>query len=292
MKKIILIGLVAVLAVGLIGCGWLVKEEVDSNPTFHLEEFERVDGSTVTTPFTQGVVHKLFGIEDSEVINHTQTTNAIENVITGERDIAFVTYPSEEELTGARERGIELEIVPVINDAFVFIVNRENPVDGLASEQIRGIYSGRITNWNQVGGHDGEIVALQRNEGSGSQSGMIRFMGDTPLISQLHNVEREMGGMIERVATAFDPTKSVIGYSYFYYANNMFIRENIKMLAIDGIPPSSEMIQSGEYPLVASYYAVIRADEPEGSFARRLLEFVLSDAGQEIVEKMGYVKVR
>jgi phosphate transport system substrate-binding protein len=148
--------------------------------------------------------------------------------------LALVTHPSQINLDYAQSKGVNLAIVPVV----------------------KGIFSGRITNWNQVGGPNGRIIALQRPEGSGSQSGMLRFMGDVPLMSELRAViEESMGGLIERVGELFDPTESVIGYSYFYFANSMFVRDTIKMLGIDGVKPNAETLQSGEYPLVISYYA-------------------------------------
>ena len=288
----------------LAACAASTPEPEEHEPEFHahdetfqptLQDFARVDGSTVTIPFSEAIVAHFHGEGNEDVIDHNQTSNAIENVVTGQRDIAFVTHPSYDEVRLAQERGIELEMIPIINDAFVFIVNHQTPVNGLTTQQIQQIYSGSITNWHSVGGPDLDIVPLQRPEGSGSQSGMQRFMGDVPLMEPPFNaVYMDMGGLVERVGagTVYDTTEAAIGFSYFYWANNMFVRDGIKMLAVDGVEPNNQTIQSGEYPIVVSYYAVIRADEPEDSFARMLLAFVLSNTGQDIVENTGYVRVR
>ena len=83
----------------------------------------------------------------------------------------------------ARDRGVEFEYTPVGREGFVFLVNASNPVDSLTIEQVKGIYSGKITTWKEVGGNDEPIQAYQRNSNSGSQSMMVRFMGDTPLMN-------------------------------------------------------------------------------------------------------------
>ena len=70
----------------------------------------------------------------------------------------------------AKEKGVELQVVPVVKEAFVFLVNKQNPVDVLTVKQIRDIYQGIATNWNELGGTDKEIIAYQRPENSGSQT--------------------------------------------------------------------------------------------------------------------------
>jgi len=71
--------------------------------------------------------------------------------------------------------------------------------------------------------------------------------------------------------------------------NNMYIKDGIKLLAVDGVAPSNETIKNGTYPIVTPYYAIIRKDEPADSFARKFLQFALSKQGQEIAEQAGYV---
>ncbi len=82
----------------------------------------------------------------------------------------------------AEDKGIELEIVPITKEAFVFVINPDNTVDTLTQEQIRKIYTGEIKNWKELGGDDAEIVAYQRDETSGSQNNMKVFMKGYNLI--------------------------------------------------------------------------------------------------------------
>jgi len=170
-------------------------------------------------------------------------------------------------------------------------VNTENKVNGLTQDQIRQIYSGKITNWSAVGGDDLRIMAFQRQLGSGSQSGMLRFMGETPLQQAPNEAYmQEMGGLVEAVVNP-DNGKASLGYSYYYYVNAMYIKDDVKLLAIDGVAPAPETIKDGTYPIVTSYYALIRKDAPADGFARKFLAYALSEQGQEIAEQAGYVGI-
>ena len=265
-------------------------------PSFELDEFSRIDGSTVTLPLTLAVAEKVCGVSYDRAqakVVHSRTHQAYERLVTKEVDIIFVTLPSMEEYGMAEVAGVEYVITPVVNDAFIFLINKQNPVDGLTVDQIRDIYSGKIANWSQVGGDDAVIFAYQRQENSGSQTGMLNLvMAETPMMDAPTEMRpTEMGGLIERVA-GYDNAKDAIGYSYYYYANSMYIRDAVKFLEVDGVAVSDQTIESGEYPLVTPYYAVTRkGDDGQNGVAKRLLEFILSDQGQQIAQESGYVKV-
>ncbi|OQB12902.1 MAG: Phosphate-binding protein PstS 1 precursor [Firmicutes bacterium ADurb.Bin193] len=274
----------------LVGCGAPTLQTEVAPAPFTAEEFAKVDGSTVTIPLTESLAEKLLAIENgAEVIKHNKTSQAIRNLIEGKAKIIFTTHPSEKEIAEAGDQGVEFEITPVVRDAFVFLVNDKNKVNSVSQQQLKDIYSGRITNWSAVGGENLSIMAFQRNEGSGSQSGMLTFMGDTKLAEV--PTERYMAGMSGLVETIIAPDNGAasVGYSYYYYVNAMYIKDGVKLLAVDGVEPSSENIQSGAYPLAASYYAIIRKDAAKDSFARRLLNYVLSEDGQRVVTECGYV---
>ena len=277
------------------------KKEEPSNaqknqPTFRLtkDEFPRVDGSTVTIPLSEAIYAKLTGSTEEEAklnIKHNKTHQGYVNLINGDCDIIFVTSPSEEELQLAKDAGIELEVVPVVSEAFVFLVSADNKVEGLTHDQITGIYSGKITNWSEVGGDDVPIRAFQRPVNSGSQTGMIDLvMGDVPLAeAPTELVTAFMGELIDAVA-AYSNEPDAIGYSYYYYVNDMWGYNKTKLLAVDGVAPNDDTIADGSYRYRTAYYAVIRKNEPEGSTARKMVEWLLSDEGQQLVQDAGYVR--
>ena len=139
-----------------------------------------------------------------------------------------------------------------------------------------------------MGGHDEEIVAYQRNEGSGSQSMMLRFMDGTPLMEpDKKEVVGFMGGIIEKVADYKSRSES-IGFSFRYYVEGIIRNPEIKVIAVDGVAATKENVGNGSYPIVTPLYAVTYA-ENENENVDRLLEWVLSEEGQYIIEETGYV---
>lgn len=262
---------------------------------FTMENYPRVDGSTATIPLSEQYAADAAGIPVEEArlyILHNKTDNAYVNLIEGKADIIFVTAPSEAELKTAATAGVELEITPVVREGFVFLVNEKNPVTSVTQQQIRDIYSGQITNWNQVGGREQEILAFQRPVNSGSQSGMLSLvMKDTPLMeAPAKFYQSEMGELLEEILL-YDNSGNAIGYSYYYYVSSMYFRKGIRLLAVDGVAPNSASLQDGSYPYTTAYYAVIKKGEPEDSSARRLLQWIQSEGGAS-AEKAGYVPVK
>ncbi|OEH86849.1 hypothetical protein BHU72_00865 [Desulfuribacillus stibiiarsenatis] len=297
-RKTIILGMILIvtLAVLITGCFAKDTKETIATPKFTLENYPKVDGSTVTIPLSEAVAAKLTGSTLEQVrpyILHNKTHEAYVNLIEKKADIIFVTSPSEDELALAKEKGIELEVIPIVSEAFVFLTHRDNPVKGLTLEQVQGIYAGKITNWSQVGGSDSPIIAYQRPVNSGSQTGFLDLvMKDiTPMEPPKEQVIAGMGELIDTVA-AYDNKANALGYSYYYFVMDMWGNESVKLLEIDGVYPDSESIRTGAYPVTTAYYAVIRSDEAQDSSVRKMLAWILSEAGQNVVEEAGYVKIQ
>lgn len=212
--------------------------------------------------------------EDS-AMQYKNTVRGYQAIVDGDTDILFCAAPSAEQKQYAEEQGVELVYIPIGLEAFVFFVNEENPVDGLTTEQIRGIYSGEYTNWSEVGGANRVINPVTRMEGSGSQSAMNAFMGDL-----------EISGK-----SPWAVTGGSIGFSFRYYMDGMVGSDTVKMLALNGVYPSAENIQNGSYPIIAEFYAIYRADNANENITV-LIEWILSDEGQQIIEESGYVRIR
>lgn len=195
-------------------------------------------------------------------------------VVDGDTDIFFCTYPSRRQLQYAQDNGAELVYVPVGLEAFVFFVNSHNPVDNLSSQQIKMIYSGRHTNWSQVGGPDRVINPVMRVAGSGSQSTFERFMGD--IKPGRKSVFAVVGGSI--------------GFSFRWYLEGMVANDDVKMLSLDGVYPSPDNIRSGTYPLITQFYAIYRADNNNENIPK-LIDWLLSSEGQGLIGRCGYISV-
>jgi phosphate transport system substrate-binding protein len=189
-------------------------------------------------------------------------------------------------------QGFKYEMTPFATDALVFVVNASNPVESLTLEQIQKIYTGKITNWSEVGGEDIEIVAFQRNAEAGSQVLMEKLVMDgiTMIDPPTHSVFFGMGELIEGIK-GFDGSANALGYTVFYYAEDMRMAEGLKIISVGGVKPGGDTIGSGEYPFLNPYYVVISANEPEDSPARIMYEWILSNEGQALAAHEGYVAV-
>ena len=278
---------------------------VQQEPPRHIEEFvftrenfPRMDGSTSTAPLAQAAACVLLG-EPREAVEKlaefNRTTQSFRNLAAGLCDILIVSEPAPEVFVELAAQGFELDMAPIALDALVFVVNAGNPIESLTLDQLRKIYTGKITNWSEVGGDDVDIVAYQRNAEAGSQVLMEKLvmdgvdMADAP--TQSFGTAFGMGELITAIK-GFDGSASAIGYTVFYYAEDMRMAEGLKIIAVDGVKPGPETIRSGEYPFLNPYYVVIGALEPDDSPARIMYNWLLSDEGQGLVRHEGYVSIR
>lgn len=279
----------------IVGYMYFTQEKVEiknADAIFTLENYPRIDGSIATLPLAKAFKANFTGTDLEEVeIEHTKTHNAYVNLINGDTDVILVPYPSEDEQKVAKESGVELEIVPIVKEAFVFLVNKDNSVEDLTLEQIQNIYIGKIKNWKEVGGENSEILAYQRPESSESQSGMLSLVmqGQEMMKPITKNVISGMTEIID-VISDYDNSKEAMGYSYYYYATTMYTSDTIKLLGVNGVKPTYENIKSGLYNLQTAYYAVIRKDEPQDSNVRKLVNAMISERGQNIAKEAGYVQ--
>ena len=259
---------------------------------FSTESYPRIDGSTATLPLAEAFKADFTGTDIKDIeIEHSKTHNAYVNLINGNTDLILVTEPSEEEQKLAKDKGIELEVVPIVKEAFVFFVNKNNPVENLTLSQIQNIYSGKITNWKDVGGTDSKIVAFQKPENSGSQTGMLKLVmqGIKMMKPTTETISQSMADIID-VVSDYDNRETAIGYSYHYYATTMYTSQTMKLLSVNGIKPTYQNIQTGLYDIQTSYYAVIRKNEPQNSDTRKLLNAMVSERGQNVAKEAGYVQ--
>lgn len=264
-------------------------------PIMTLEEYPRVDGSTANLPMMAQIMADVTGISLAEAEQQTwcrKTSAAWLSLAEGENDLLLVYEAAEATKERLAEIGTELAVEPIGRDALVFIVNEDNPVQSLTVEQLIGIYTGEIVNWQEVGGADLPIVAFQRPEESGSQSLFMKLLMQDrePMDAPMEFRPMEMGGLIERLA-AYNNSADALGYSVFYYASYMYQQPGLRFVAVDGVLPSDETIADGSYPLLNEYYLAVRAADlqEENSAVAQLYNWVLSDAGKEAMRKAGYI---
>jgi phosphate transport system substrate-binding protein len=221
-------------------------------------------------------------------------------LINGDADIILVARaPSQDELNDAQAKDVAFDVQPIALDAFVFIVNSQNTVDNLSLEQLRQIYSARITNWKQVGGKDQEIHAYQREENSGSQELMSTLvMSGTPMIDAPEMIAYTMQGPFNAIGAppylelpGEKGDVAGIGYSVYYYAKYMVTNDDVEFIGVNGVEPTSTTIRDRTYPLTTEVYAVVRKGLPPEDTAIQLRNWLLSSAGKLTIEYSGYVAI-
>ncbi len=269
------------------------------------KEMPVIDGSTSTYPFTQAVYTALFCNGEAHPQypqSHSKSHVSYERLINGEVDMLFASvYPASDILKMAEEKGVELELIPIAYDAMIFFTNADNPATGLTKEQISNIYvNDAYDNWSEIGGSNALFYPYCRNNDSGSHAQMEKHFLNG---NDIHpNVQKETSYTMSNVLTDVmaaqteDPVGYGLGYSIYYYYHNMDMfystSTELKLLAIDGVMPTDDTIADGSYPLSNNTYVVLRKDTPADAPARRMAEFMLTEAGQVCVENAGYGRLK
>jgi phosphate transport system substrate-binding protein len=264
-----------------------------STHAFELAGLPRMDGSTANIPLISLVIQRLTGVPQAEADNTVKTAgtpDAYRNLVNGSVDLLLVYEADTGVKAEIKDSGVKLEMHPIGRDALVFFTNASNPVTSLSTAQFRAIYTGKVTDWSGVGGPKAKIVAYQRPEASGSQALLRKYVVGSAKMAKapVERVTAEMDEIVSGVAS-YANSGNALGYSVYYYLANMYAVDGIKMMGVSGVNPSRATITDGSYPYTNDFYAVVRADEPPGSPARKVMEWLLTPEGQKTVADAGYV---
>ena len=228
--------------------------------------------------------------EDSP-FKYTNTPGGNRALANGEIDFMIGVKPQDYYQEIAAENGYALESVPIGKEAFVFFTNAKNPVESLTIEQIRGIYSGEITNWKQVGGEDLDIQVFMRNGNSGSYSALEKLMGDLQMAEPKKEFVFDLMSGIVQAASDYENHRGAIGFSFRYYVTDIVSENGIRFIPIEGVEPTIETVTSDEYPLVDNLFISYRKGYMTEEM-QLLLDWILSEEGQLLVERSGYAPVK
>ncbi|MDH7479214.1 MAG: phosphate ABC transporter substrate-binding protein [Syntrophomonadaceae bacterium] len=170
----------------------------------------------------------------------------------------------------------------IAKDGIAVVVNPANPLANLGLDEVKKIFAGQVTNFQQVGGPDQEIAVITREAGSGTRGAFEELvMGkDTPITTRAI-VQNSTGAV--RTAVAADPR--AIGY-----VSVASVDQGVKVVKVDGVEPVTANISSGTYKISRPFIYLTRG-EPTGA-ARAFIDYVLSAEGQALLEKEGLVRVK
>ena len=215
-------------------------------------------------------------------------------LVNGTVDIANASRQiKQEEIDEAKANGVDPVEFVIARDAIAVIVNPENPVNQLTLQQISDIYSGKINNWNEVGGEDRPIVRLSRETNSGTH---VYFLETVLRLGEKENKTLFSTNTLllpssEGIISEVRQNPNAIGYDGLGY-----VPHDLKMIAIaketsgEYILPSVETVNNATYPIARDLY-MYTAGEPTGTVAT-YLEWIFSDEAQQIVKELGFVPIK
>lgn len=173
-----------------------------------------------------------------------------------------------------------LKTILMALDGIAVIIHIDNPVDGLSIEEIRGIFSGKIKNWKELGGKDEEIIAVSREEGSGTRGSFENMIMGEVVISDACLVQDSNGAVREIIAT----TPQGIGY-----ISVGLVDEREKAVAINGVKPTQANLITGKYRF-SRPFLLLFLEEPKGE-VKKFIDYVLSKEAQNIIKQDGLIPV-
>lgn len=206
--------------------------------------------------------------------NPTGSGSGIKAVGEGRCDIGLSSRALKDE-----EKAAGLAQTILAYDGIAIIVNPANSVAGLSLEQIAKIYTGEITNWNELGGEDAEIVLIGREAGSGTRDGFESITGTTDSC-QYRQELTSTGDVIATVAQ----NPNAIGY-----ASLASVKDTVKALPVEGVTPSEETVKDGSYLVQRPFVLVTREGVALSAAAQDFFDYITSTEANDIIAGAGVV---
>jgi phosphate transport system substrate-binding protein len=211
------------------------------------------------------------------------STTGIAAIIDGTAQIGMASRRAKTtEVSAAQAKGVSMKPTIVAYDGIAVVVNSNCPVNSLTKRQVEQIFAGDITDWSAVGGSAGKISIYTRNTASGTYSD---FKDLAMKKRDYASSSQKMAGN-EQITSEVAKNPNGIGYVGLAYIHDA----GVKVVSIDGMLPSKESVLSKKYPYARPTFYYTNG-EPTGE-AAKFVEFTLSDEGQKIAEKIGFVAVR
>lgn len=271
MSKIAKITAVAVLAL----CGAVASAETKIV----------IDGSTTVGPISKAFAD--FYKENHSGVNITISEsgsgNGVKSLMNNACDIANMSrFMKPAEFKSCVDKGILPVAHVVAFDGLAVVVNPKNPVKALTVSQIADIYTGKISNWKQLGGEDAKIVVVSRDTNSGTYETFNELVLKKAAITK----DAEYVGSNGQARTRVNTTKNAIAY-----VGLGFVDDTVKPLSVEGILPAAKSVSTGKYPIARPLYMFTNGYPKMGSDVYNFVTLHLSKEGREIVSDLGYIPV-
>jgi len=255
-----------------------------STPGFTAGKQITIKGSTTVLPIAQAAAEVFMDKNPAARISVQGGGSGvgITSLIERTCDIADASRKiKDEEIAKAKARGVIVNEIPIAMDGIAMIVHPSNKLSALTRRQIKDIYTGKVSDWTELGVGKGKIVVLSRDTSSGTYEAFEALT--------LHKEKVRTNALInasnQAIATTVANTPGAIGY-----VGHGYLSRKIKAVSVDGITCTRENILSGKYPLSRSLYMYTNA-KPAGE-VKAFIDFVLGREGKQIIEEEGFVGLR
>jgi phosphate transport system substrate-binding protein len=240
-----------------------------------------MDGSTTVGPIAKAFAAYYTRSTGVEVtVSESGSGNGAKSLINKTCDIADMSRPMKEnEIAAAKSQGVNPVPNVVALDGLAIIVHPSNRVKGLTRAQVRGIYIGTYTNWNQVGGPNAPIIMIQRESNSGTQDTFKELvLGEENKVSDKAETQASNGAVKSRVAS----TPHAIGFVGLGYVDH-----SVKALPIDGVKADVRTVKNGTYTLHRKLFMYTNG-QPTGD-VKKFIDIPKTATGKRMINEIGFV---
>jgi phosphate transport system substrate-binding protein len=244
-----------------------------------------VTGSTTVLPIAQACAEYYMKNKNKKAeitVSGGGSSVGIAAVLDGRADIGDASRNAKsKEINAAKEKGIDLYKNVVALDSVVVVVHPDIPLTKLTRDKLADVYSGKISNWSDLGGPNAEIVVISRD----TSSGTYECFHEYGIKKAKVRADAQMVASNQAMATTVAQTPNSIGYVGLGYLKSA----DIKPINIDGIEANMETTKDGTYPISRTLNMYTNG-KPKGEIAK-FINFIQSATGQKIVEEQGYIQL-
>ncbi|MGL5345966.1 MAG: phosphate ABC transporter substrate-binding protein [Peptostreptococcaceae bacterium] len=239
-----------------------------------------VSGSTSIGPVMEVEKEKFEAANEGITIEIQQVGSSagIKNAIDGTSEIGMASrdLKDEEKAAGLKEQAVAI-------DGIAVIVNKNNEVKDLTVDQIKDIYTGKVTNWKEVGGKDAPIVVVSREDGSGTRDGFQEGVG---FESEELTKDAQISDGSGNIKSTVEGNENAIGY-----ISHGYVDEAVTALSVNGVEASEDTIKDKSYAIQRPFLIAYKEDSLSES-GQKFIDFILSPEGQDIMVSKGFVSVK
>ena len=286
-KQILTAALSLVVVIGMVGCsngndGNNNNSNNGNNQTgASLSGSINAGGSTSVEKAAKTALEEFVALNPDVTFEYdaTGSSTGIKNVKDGTYKLGFTSRELKEE----EKEGIEYKTIAL--DGIALAINPSNGIENLTLEQVKGIYTGEITNWSELGGNDAAIVVVSRENGSGTRSAFEEIVGVGDLLTEKAIIKSGNGEVASYVAGE----ANAIGYTSFVTLESN--PDKIKGVKVEGVAPEVSAVQDETYKLSRPFimvYDTTKINEAEKAF----VDFMFTEEGQDLMEEAGAIRVK